>query len=385
MFGKGFELFKLFGFSVRIDASWILIAILVVWSLASGFFPQFYPGLSNTAYWWMGLLGALGLFASIVFHEFAHSWVARRRGMDMRGITLFIFGGVAEMDDEPPSPGTEFLMALAGPLASILIAAASFGVWQLSDRVNWPSPVGGVFWYLALINTVLVAFNLVPAFPLDGGRVLRSILWRLLGSLRKATRITSAIGSGFGLLLIVLGVLAFISGNFIGGMWWFLLGMFLRSAAAMSYQQVLVRRVLEGEPIRRFVQPDVRTVPPSASIGQLVEDYIYRHHFKMFPVVSDGRLVGCVKTQRVKEVPRNEWSEREVSDIAEPCSEQNTIDPDADALAALTKMRRDGNSRLMVVRDSQLEGIISLRDMARLISLKLDLEEGEAPPVPAAE
>jgi len=377
MSGKGFELFKLFGFSVRIDASWILIAILVVWSLASGFFPHYYPDLSRATYWWMGGLGALGLFLSIVFHEFAHSLVARQRGMEMRGITLFIFGGVAEMDDEPSSPATEFLMAIAGPVASILIAGASFGLWRLGGLVNWPSPVGAVFWYLALINAVLVAFNLVPAFPLDGGRVLRSILWRTLGSLRKATRITSSIGSGFGLLLIVLGVMAFVSGNFIGGMWWFLLGMFLRSAAAMSYQQLLIRRVLEGEPIRRFVQPDVRTVSPSTSVRQLVDDYIYRHHFKMFPVVSDGRLVGCVKTQRVKEVPREQWAEHEVSEITEPCSEQNTIEPEADALAALTKMRRDGDSPLMVVRDARLEGIISLRDLVRLISLKLDLEEGE--------
>jgi len=213
MFGRGFELFKLFGFSVRIDASWILIAILVVWSLASGFFPHYYPDLSSGTYWWMGVLGALGLFASIVLHEFAHSWVARQRGMEMRGITLFIFGGVAEMDDEPPSAGTEFLMAIAGPVASILIAAASFALWQLSGRVNWPLPVGAVFWYLGFINVVLVVFNLVPAFPLDGGRVLRSLLWRLTGSLRQATRASSYIGSGFGLMLIVFGVLAFISGR----------------------------------------------------------------------------------------------------------------------------------------------------------------------------
>jgi Zn-dependent protease len=381
MFGKGFELFKLFGFSVRIDASWILIAILVVWSLASGFFPHFYPDLSAGTYWWMGILGALGLFLSIVFHEFAHSMVARQRGMEMRGITLFVFGGVAEMDDEPPSPGTEFLMAIAGPIASVVIAGASFGLWRLSEQWNWAVPVGGVFWYLAWINTVLVGFNMIPAFPLDGGRILRSLLWHLMGSLRKATRITSSIGSGFGLFLIALGVLVFISGGFIPGMWWFLLGLFLRGAAAMSYQQLLIRRVLEGEPIKRFVQPQVQTVAPSTSVQQLVDDYIYRHHFKMFPVVRDERLVGCVKTQRVKEVPRDEWTQHEVSEIAEPCSEENTIEPEADALKALTKMRRDGNSRLMVVEDGRLEGIISLRDMVRLISLKLDLEEGEEVPV----
>jgi Zn-dependent protease/predicted transcriptional regulator len=377
MFTRSFEVFKLFGFSVRIDASWIVIAILVVWSLATGFFPYFYPGMSVGTYWWMGVVGALGLFFSIVLHEFAHSWVARHRGMEMRGITLFIFGGVAEMDDEPPSPGTEFLMALAGPVASMLIAGASFGMWWLSGQLNWATPAGAVFWYLGWINAVLAVFNLIPAFPLDGGRIFRSILWRLTGSLRKATRVSSLIGSGFGVLLIALGILAFISGNFIGGIWWFLLGLFVRGAASTSYRQLRIRHVLEGEPIRRFIQPEVTTVPPSMSIQQLVEDQIYRHHFKMYPVVSEGRLIGCVKTERVKEVPRAEWAQHEVAEIAEPCSEHNTIEPDADALAALTKMQRDGNSRLMVVHDGHLEGIISLRDMARLISLKLDLEEAD--------
>jgi Zn-dependent protease/predicted transcriptional regulator len=374
VFGRSIELFKLFGFSVRIDASWILIAILIVWSLASGFFPHYYPGFSTGMYWSMGLLGALGLFVSIILHEFAHSWVARRRGMNMRGITLFVFGGVAHMDEEPPSPGTEFWMAIAGPIASVLIAAASFGLWWLSERVGWPTPIGAVFWYLGFINTVLVVFNMVPAFPLDGGRILRSLLWQTTGSLRKATRVSSVIGSAFGLLLIALGVLQFIAGNFIGGMWWFLLGMFLHSAASTSYEQVLIRRALEREPIQRFVQPDVRTVSPSTSVQQFVDEYVYRYHFRLFPVVQDGQLMGCVKTGRVKEMPRDQWANHQVSEIVEPCSDQNTIEPQADALKALAKMRRQGNSRLMVVDDGHLQGIISLRDMMHLISLKLDLE-----------
>jgi len=377
MFGRSLELFKLFGFSVRVDASWILIAILVAWSLASGLFPRYYPGLSNTMYWWMAILGTLGLFISIVLHEFAHSWVARREGINMRGITLFLFGGVAQMDGEPNSPGAEFRIAIAGPIASVFIAAASFGLWRLSAGIDGALLIGAVFWYLGFINTILVLFNMVPAFPLDGGRVLRSLLWQTTGSLRKATQISSFIGSAFGLFLIALGVIQFISGNFIGGMWWFLLGMFLRGAASMSYQQVLIRRALEGEPIRRFVQPQVQTVSPSTTIQQFVDDYIYRHHFKMFPVVSGGQLVGCVKTQRVKDVPREEWALHKVGELAEPCSEQNMIEPEADALQAFSKMSEDGNSRLMVVRNGQLEGIISLRDMMRLISFKLDLEQSE--------
>lgn len=378
MFTKSVELFKLFGFSVRVDASWLLIAILVVWSLATGFFPHFYPELTRATCWWMGVGGAIGLFGSIVFHELSHSLVARQRGIQMRGITLFVFGGVAQMDDEPPDAAAEFLMAIAGPLASVVVAGVSFALWQVSHALSWPVPVGALLWYLAFLNSVLVAFNLVPAFPLDGGRVFRSLLWWLTDNLKAATRVTSLMGSGFGIFLVGVGVFAFILGDFISGIWYFLLGLFLRAAAAGSYQRLLVRQVLEGEPIRRFVQPEVQTVSPSTNIQHLVDNYIYRHHFKMFPVVKDGRLVGCVKTQNLKGVPRDEWHSRQVAEITEPCSDQNTIEPEADALKALAKMSRsDGNSRLMVVKEGQLEGIISLKDMMRLISLKIELEQGE--------
>jgi Zn-dependent protease/predicted transcriptional regulator len=377
MFGRGFELFKLFGFSVKLDFSWFIIAVLVTWSLAVGFFPAYYPGLPTGVYWWMGLVGAVGLFASIVIHEFAHSLVARSKGLPMKGITLFVFGGVAEMDEEPSSPGVEFLMAIAGPVASVIIAAASYALMLGGRPVGWPTPVLGVLWYLAWINTLLVAFNLLPAFPLDGGRVFRSFLWRIKGNLKWATRITSRIGAGFGVALILLGVVSFIGGNFVGGMWWALLGMFLRSAAHASYHQMMVRRVLEGEPIRRFVQSPAHTVSPSISIKELVEDHIYKRHFKMFPVADDsGELLGCVTTREVTQVPRGEWAQRKVQDVVKPCAAENTIPSDADAMAALRKMGRNGASRLMVVDNGRLEGVISLKDMMRLISVKLEIEEG---------
>ena len=226
-----------------------------------------------------------------------------------------------------------------------------------------------------MINGTLVAFNLVPAFPLDGGRMLRSVLWHLRGNLRWATRITTMFGSAFGFLLIALGVLSFVSGNPWGGIWSFLMGLFLRGAAQSSYQQLLVRRALEGEPLARFVQPDVRTVPPSINLQELVNDYVYRYHFKMFPVVDEDRLVGCITTRAVKEVPQDQWAQRTVADVAEPCSEENTIDLGADAIDALGKMHRNGASRLIVVDQGRLRGVISLKDLLRLISLKLELEE----------
>ena len=233
---RAIKLFSLFGFEVKLDLSWLLLALLISWSLGAGLFPQEYPGLPVSTYAWMGFTVAIGVFFSIVFHEFSHSIVARYFGMHIRGITLFLFGGVAEMEKEPPSPKAEFLMAIAGPISSFLLAYVFWQIEMAGMSRGWPVPVVGVAGTMALINFSVAVFNLVPAFPLDGGRVLRAALWQRKGDLRSATLISSQIGRGFGLVLILLGVFSFVRGNLIGGMWWFLIGMFLRGAASASYQ-----------------------------------------------------------------------------------------------------------------------------------------------------
>jgi Zn-dependent protease/predicted transcriptional regulator len=373
MFGKSIKLFKLLGFEVKIDFSWIIIAVLVAWSLSKGLFPSYYKNLSSQTYWLMGIIGALGLFLSIVAHEFAHSIVASRYGMPMKGITLFIFGGVAEMGEEPPKAKAEFMMAIVGPLSSIGIALIFYAIYRTSGFL--PEPISGVLAYLAWINAILAGFNLLPAFPLDGGRVLRSILWGIKKDLNWATRISSRIGSGFGILLIVMGVLNVLRGNFIGGMWWFVLGIFLQGAAKMSYQRLVTRKALEGESVRRFMKSDPVTVKPNISLKDLVEDYVYKYHFKMFPVVENGgRLMGCVTTKDVKRVPREEWDRRNVGEIAERCTPENTIQPEKDATEALSVMNRNRASRLMVVEGERLVGVIALKDMLNFLSLKVELD-----------
>jgi len=295
MFGKRVKLFKLLGFEVGIDWSWIIIAILIAWSLSTGLFPVYIKDLSTQMYWVMGIVGAAGLFLSIIIHEFCHSLMARRYGMPMKGITLFIFGGVAQMEEEPTSPRAEFMVAIVGPLSSFAIALIFYGLYLFGKQGGLPAPVNGVVGYLALINGILAGFNIVPAFPLDGGRMLHSILWGLKKNLRWATRISSWIGSGFGILLIVLGVLNLLRGNFIGGMWWFLIGMFLNGAAKSSYQQLITSRALKGEPVKRVMEADPVTVPASISLKELVDDYIYRYHHKMFPVMENqDKLAGCI-------------------------------------------------------------------------------------------
>lgn len=254
MFGKDITLFTIFGFKIRIDLSWIILAILVTWSLARGAFPYYYKGFSSTTYWWMGVIGAVGLFASIIFHELWHSLIARNFGISLKEITLFIFGGVASMEEEPPSAKAEFSMAIAGPIASVLLGFILYSMSVVGALGNWSPPVLGVMSYLSMINFLLALFNLVPAFPLDGGRMLRAVLWSRKHNLRWATRIATQIGSGFGIALIIMGILFIISGGFINGMWWALIGMFLRNASKMSYQRLLIQQTFEGEPVRRFIR-----------------------------------------------------------------------------------------------------------------------------------
>jgi Zn-dependent protease/predicted transcriptional regulator len=377
MFGRQIKLFKLFGFTVRMDLSWLVIAVFLIWTLADGLFPSYYKGLAKSTYWWMGAAGTLGLFVSIVFHEFWHSLVARRYGMQIGGITLFIFGGVSEMTEEPRSPGVEFFMAIAGPASSFALAAIFYLV-SLPAGGFAPAPVHAVLIYLAYINALLGIFNLLPAFPLDGGRVLRSILWRAKGQLRWATRLASRIGEAFGVAMIFLGVFAFVSGSFITGVWWFLVGMFLRNASHISYRQLLIRQALVGEHVRRFMKTDLVTVDPSVTLSQLLEKYIYRYHYDMFPVVDGGKLLGVVNVSQLKEVPREEWDRRTVKELARTCGQGNTIEPDADATEALEKMNRERNSRLMVTDHGRLVGILALRDLLKFLAIKMDLAPSEA-------
>ena len=377
MFGKPIELFEIFGFRVRIDPSWFIVALLVTSNFASFFRTQL-PDRPPATYWALGIAGSLIYFLSVLLHELSHSLVARRYGLEMRGITLFIFGGVAEMPQEPNTPRSEFVIAAAGPAASVLIGLVCFGLGFACQSQGWAEPAS-VLSSLGILNGALAVFNLIPAFPLDGGRLLRSLLWGWKDDVRWATRISSTIGSGFGLLLIALGGVEIFSGSFTSGLWMCLIGLFVRNAASSSYQQLLLRRALEGETVSRFMHPDPVTVPRGISVEELVKDYIYRYHYKMFPVVDDaGRLLGCVTARQVRDLPRDEWDRQTVGSLAARCNPENTVRADTDAMEALSRMSRTGVSRLMVVDGDRLLGILTLKDLLRFFSLKMELEESAA-------
>jgi Zn-dependent protease/CBS domain-containing protein len=375
MFGKRISLFKLFGFHVKMDFSWFILAVLIVWSLARGLFPHFYKGFSASTYWVMGIAGAIGLLFSIVFHELWHSLIARRFGLPMKGITLFIFGGVAEMSEQPPSPKAEFFMAIAGPLASIFLGIGLMLISMIGEGIGLSRALMGVIEYLAWINLILAGFNLIPAFPLDGGRVLRSVLWGWKENINWATNISSKIGSAFGFALIIFGVVEVIAGNFIGGAWMFLIGLFIRSSSQMSYKQMVLRNSFYGEKISKYMASNPVKVSPDISLEKLIEDYIYKYHYKMYPVVEKEKIIGCVELKSVKNIPKEERASKKVRDIMEACSKSNTISPDEKADKVLSLMQQKRRSRLMVVEGDKLVGVISIKDLMDFLSIKIDLGE----------
>ena len=379
------RLFRLMGIPVSVDISWLLILVLLTLSFAEGFpailheyFPGYRSNLTQGDYWIMGLVTALAFFTCIVLHEFGHALVARSRGMPIKGITLFLFGGVSELGEEPSSAGTEFVMAVAGPLVSAVLAAAFCVVAVIGYQGGWPHPVVIVLGYLATINVIVLIFNMVPAFPLDGGRVLRSILWGATGNVRQATRWASYAGQFFAWVLIAWGVLQFFSHNWIGGMWMVLIGWFLNGAARSGYQQVLIRQALQGEPVRRFMNPEPIVVPPSLDLLHWVDDFVYRYHHHAFPVAVNGRLEGMVTTQTLSQFLRDEWAEHTVGEMMVNDLRAVSIAADTDALEALSKMQRTGSSRLLVTEGDRLLGIVSLKDLLRFLDLKLELEGAAA-------
>ena len=378
MFRRRIPLMRVLGFEIRFDLTWLILVALVVWSLSAGLFPATLADLPASTYVWMGVLGAIGVFASIVLHELAHSVVGRRLGLRIHGITLFVFGGAAEMGEEPADPRTEFWMAIAGPLMSVLLAGIFFLLGFGLSALGAPLPLVAVVGYLVGINLILAAFNMVPAFPLDGGRVLRAALWAWRGDVAWATRVATMIGGGLGLGLIALGIFNAISGNIIGGMWMVLIGLFIRAAASATYQRLLAGRLLAGVPVRRLMKTDLVTVPPDLPLPQLVEGYLLQRALKRVPVVDDaGRPLGCVGVEEVKRVAPEDRAPRIVRDILTPLGADRAIAPDVEARQALEQMQRSGHGHLFVTEAGRLIGVLTLKDLLQYLSVKSELQAAD--------
>jgi Zn-dependent protease len=374
LFGRSFPLFRLLGFQIKADTSWIFLAALIVWSLAKGYFPTVLPGQDAGTYWQMAVVGAAGLFGSLILHELAHSVVARRYGLPISGITLFLFGGVAEMKEEPRSARVEFNVAVAGPLMSFFLAGLFYLIGRLLEGAGTAGAVAAVVVYLATINIILAVFNLVPAFPLDGGRMFRAFLWWRSGDFAAATRTATASGQNFGLVLIGLGIFFIVTGNVGAGIWQLVLGLFLRAAATASMQQMVTKNALEGVPVAQFMTRDPVTVPATLTIDGFVRDYLLGGHHTGFPVVAEGRPLGYVSVRHAKAAPRDQWSRLTVAEVCDRLGPDNSVDPSMDAHDALVLMGRTGKRKVLVVDRGRLVGLLALSDLAGFLSVRAELE-----------
>lgn len=359
-------IFSIRGIPVRVHASWLAVYGLIAWSLAVGYFPQALPALGPATHWVSGLIAALLLFVSVFLHELSHSLVALRLGIPVASITLHVFGGVSELAREPDRPRTELAIAIVGPLTSFAIAAA---VAVVALAVPLAPVVAAVSHYLVVVNAVVGVFNLIPGFPLDGGRVLRAALWRARGDLAWATRIASTAGSIVGVGLIVLGVWRGLAGEFLGGLWLVVIGLFLRQASTASYQQLVVRRALRGRSVADVMVRDVVHVPPDLSVEALVNDYFWRHHVSSFPVVDRGQALGLVGIHDLGRLPRERWPESRVSDVMRPVSEALVASPRESLWQALEKVSRNGIGRLAVVDGGRLTGYLSVKDIMHVLTV----------------
>jgi Zn-dependent protease/CBS domain-containing protein len=365
---RGVSLFHLAGIDVRLDYTWFLIFALILVSLSAGYFPRSLPGQSLVGYWVAGTLASLLLFVSILLHEFSHALVARRSGIRVPAITLFLFGGVSHLEDEARTPATELRVAAVGPVTSFALAGLCFGL----ERVLPPSVpplVAGVVSYLTWINAALGVFNLLPGFPLDGGRVLRAVAWWRTGSLRRATRLAANAGKGLAIGLVVLGGLEVFSGALVGGLWLVFIGLFLRSIAEAGYENLVLTQTLADARVEDVAVRDVVVVSPQITIQTLVDDYVLPRGYRSFPVVEGDRPVGLISLDEVREVPAERRASTTVKERMRPLDDALRVSPDRPLRDALKQLSAAPGGRMLVMQGDELVGLLTRGALARFIEI----------------
>jgi Zn-dependent protease len=362
------------GIPVRIHYTLWVVFVLIAWSLARGYMPQQYPGLPLVTYWAIGIASAIILFASVLVHELSHSYIAKKNGLPIARITLFFFGGVSEMTEEPQDPGLEVRMAAAGPLMSFLIAGVLGGFWYLTEFAKAPVAVTATLGYGALINAVLGVFNLLPAFPLDGGRVFRGSLWKRSKSLVGATRTATRVSEGLSLIMMMGGFVAIIFGDFVDGIWIVVLGWFIRSGAETSLRQTLIGETMTGVTLGNVMTQNVLAVPPDITLQQVVNTYFLVHPHGGYPVVQNGQILGLVTMQSVQAVPKDRWEIETVRGAMIPFERTANAPPTLTVLDAMQRMARDKADAILVVEGGRLLGIVTRGDLIKAIRTREQLE-----------
>jgi Zn-dependent protease len=362
-----FTIGRIAGISVGVNWSWLIVFALIAWTLAVSIFPSTNPGLGDGSYIGMALVAALLFFTSLLLHEYGHALQARRDGMEIEGITLWLFGGVAKFKGMFPSAGAEFRIAIAGPLVSLVLGLLFLGVPML---LGLPSTVDGVLFWLGSINIALLVFNLLPALPLDGGRILRSILWYARGEFASATRIAAGIGRGFGYLFVAAGVALLVFASPVTGIWLAFIGWFLLQAAGAEDRFVAAREALGGLRVRDVMARDPVTTPAGITLGQFMDDVAWSRPYTTYPVTENGEVVGLLPFRRVAEVPRAEWDRRTVRDCMIPREDVPVVRQDDELVLAAGEVAEHAVNRALVLDAGRLVGLLSVTDVARALQVR---------------
>lgn len=378
---RGVKLFKILDIQISLDFTWFIVFGLVAWSLANGYFPLTIPGLSTSTYIVVGIISAILLFTCVLIHELSHSYTSNKLGLPIREITLFIFGGVAHLTKEPEDPMTELKIAVAGPASSIILSGIFWLLMQITNIIHIDPVLPAIFGYLAMINLVLVIFNMIPGFPLDGGRILRAIWWKKTNNLRKATQVASHVGKGFAVILIIFGFIQIFFDNFIGGIWMVFIGMFLQQAASNSYKQIMVKKTLLKIKVREAMTCNVVTIPDDTTLATAVDKYFFEYYFVSFPVssvqqtrgASDERITGMLSLNNVRQFPKEMWDKILVRDVMAKLSPEAILQPEDNALHAISKMIDLDIGRVLIMDNNKLAGIITRSDIMKLMEFKADL------------
>jgi Zn-dependent protease/predicted transcriptional regulator len=372
---QNISLGKLLGIEVRVSFSWFIIFGLVTVLLATSYFPEAYPKLPRNEYLILGLVTSFLFFASVLLHELSHSVVARLNHINIRSITLFIFGGIAHMDHDPNTPKAEFFMAAAGPLASVVLSVLFAGAYLAAKALSLGVIFTGPFLYLSIINIYLAIFNLVPGYPLDGGRVLRALLWAITNDVRKATRIASWFGQAFAFMLIFGGLfMVFVNQTYwVNGLWFIFIGIFLQQIAAAGYEEVVMHLTLSGVKVSDIMTRDVVTVEATTMLNDLVNDYFMRYKHNKFPVVEDGSVIGVVALRDVQEAPRDAWETTRTRAVTPSNDERTEVPPEMTAEEAIARMTEIRSGYLLVMNGAEIKGILTMKDLSGAIQMRRNL------------
>ena len=364
---------KVFGIPIGVNYTWFIIFAMVTYSLATAYFPSRYSDWNTATVWGVGLLTSLLFFGSVLIHELAHSIVALAWGIPVKSITLFIFGGVANIGREPERPLAEFLIAIAGPISSLLLAMFFGGLW-LGGQVGGFAPLAGLGLYLAGINLTLALFNMVPGFPLDGGRVFRSVVWALTGDLNRATRWAARAGRVIAMLMIVGGGFMILTGNWTSGLWLAFIGWFLDSAASQSAQQAWIREAFKGYTAGDFATSSCQAVDSNMPLDWVVRDYVLPHGESCFVVTDGQQAKGVTTVGQIQKVPRQQWGWTPVRQIMTPLSSLRSVQAGEAAYSVLERMMADGQSLLPVTDGSGFVGLVRQDNLLRFAQTRASLK-----------